>query len=72
MDQKAKRQNMNSDFTENWDAKQEMYETPNKGIILEPRSLWIKEWLIGHRVSLFRVGSKKEVWIRGLHRHQWL
>jgi hypothetical protein len=37
-----------------------VYETPNKGIVLEPRSLWIKEWPIGHRVSLVRVGTKKK------------
>jgi hypothetical protein len=39
MDQKAKPQNMNSNMEENWDADQEVYETPNKGIILEPRDL---------------------------------
>ncbi len=61
MDQKVKCQNMNSNLKEIRDAKQEVYETPNKGIVLEPRSLWIKEWPIGHQVSLVRVGTKKNV-----------
>jgi hypothetical protein len=39
MDQKAKHQSMNSNMEENWDANQEVYETPNKGTILEPRDL---------------------------------
>ncbi len=30
---------MNSNFEKNWDAKEEMYETLNRGIILEPKSL---------------------------------
>jgi hypothetical protein len=37
-----------------------VYETPNKGIVLEPRSLWTKEWPIGHRVSLIGVRAKKK------------
>jgi hypothetical protein len=43
MDQEAKRQNKNSDFKENRHAKQEVYETPNKGIVLEPKSLPTKK-----------------------------
>jgi hypothetical protein len=39
MDQNAKHQNMNSRMEENWDADQEVYETSNKGTILEPRDL---------------------------------
>lgn len=42
MDQEARRQNMNLNFEKNCDAKQEMYETLNRGIVLEPKSLWIK------------------------------
>jgi hypothetical protein len=30
---------MNSKLKENWDAKQQVYETPNKGTILKPRNL---------------------------------
>jgi hypothetical protein len=43
MDQKAKCQNMNSNFEENRDVDPKIYETPNKGTILEPRSLRTKE-----------------------------
>jgi hypothetical protein len=39
MDQEAKRQNMNLDLKKYRNAKQKVYETPNKGIILEPKSL---------------------------------
>jgi hypothetical protein len=39
MDQEAMHQNMNSNMEENWDVDQEMYETLNKGTILEPRNL---------------------------------
>jgi hypothetical protein len=39
MDQEIRRQSMNSDFEENWDAKQEMYETLNMDIVLELKSL---------------------------------
>ncbi len=60
MDQESKHQNMNSNLKENQNAKQEVYETPNKGIVLEPRSLWTKEWPIGHRVSLIGVRAKKK------------
>lgn len=41
MDQEAMHQNMNSNMEENWDVDQEVYETLNKGTILEPRNLWI-------------------------------
>jgi hypothetical protein len=33
---------MNLNFEENWNVEQELYETSNKGTILEPRSLWIE------------------------------
>jgi hypothetical protein len=39
------------------------------GIVLESRSLWTKQWFIGHQMSLVGVGAKKEMWIRGLHKH---
>jgi hypothetical protein len=42
MDQEANQQNMNSNLEKNWDANQEMYETPNMGMILEPISLRTK------------------------------
>jgi hypothetical protein len=43
-----------------------MYKTLNRGITLEPKSLWIEEWLERHGMSLVEVGAKKEVmWIGG-------
>ncbi len=36
---------MNSNLKENWDANQEVYETLNRDIILEPKSLQTKEHL---------------------------
>jgi hypothetical protein len=42
-----------------------MYETLNMGTILEPISLWTKEWPIAHRMSLVGVRVRKEIWIRG-------
>ncbi len=36
-------QNMNSNLEENQDVDQEVYETPNMGIVLEPGSLRTKE-----------------------------
>ncbi len=65
MDQEAKQQNMNSNLEENQDANHEMYETLNMGTILEPISLWTKEWPIAHRMSLVGVRVRKEIWIRG-------
>jgi hypothetical protein len=38
MDQEARHQNMKSNLEGNQDANQEVYETPNMGAILEPRS----------------------------------
>ncbi len=38
---------MNSNLKENQDANQEMYETLNRDIILEPKSLQTKERLAG-------------------------
>ncbi len=60
MDKKAKQTNMNLDLEENQDVEQELYETSNKGTILEPRSLWIGEWLAIHQVSLIKVGTRKK------------
>jgi len=39
MDPEVKHQNMNLDLEKNQDAEQEMYETSNRGTILEPRNL---------------------------------
>jgi hypothetical protein len=52
----------------NQDAYQELYETPNMGIILEPRSLQIEERPIRHQVSLVKVGTRIKMWTRGLQR----
>jgi hypothetical protein len=51
---------MNSNLEKNRNADQEMYETLNMGIILEPKRP------IGHWVSLIGVGVRKEMWTRGL------
>lgn len=32
----------------NWDAKQELYETPIMGITLESRSMWVEKQPIRH------------------------
>jgi hypothetical protein len=42
MDPKVKQQNMNLDLEKNQDAKQKLYETSNRGTILEPRNLQTK------------------------------
>jgi hypothetical protein len=42
-----------------------MYETPNRGTILEPKILRTKEQPTGDWAFLVRVGEKKELWIRG-------
>ncbi len=39
MDPKVKQQNMNLDLEHNQDAEQELYETSNRSIVLEWRSL---------------------------------
>jgi hypothetical protein len=64
MDKKVRHQNMNS----NRDANQEVYETLNMGIILEPRSLQTITRPIRHQVSLIKIGVIKEVWTRGLQK----
>ncbi len=69
MDQKAKCQNMNSNLEENWDVNQKIYETPNKGTILEPRNLWIKEWFARHQMFSIEVGVKRKMCIGGLQKH---
>jgi len=48
MDQKAKWQNMNSNFEENQNVKQKLYELSNMGIVLKLRSLRTKKWLTWH------------------------
>ncbi len=58
-------QNMNSNLEKNRDVNQEVYETPSRGIVLEPKSLQTKDQLARHHVSLIDVGVKKEVWTRG-------
>jgi hypothetical protein len=59
MDQKTKWQNMNSNFEQNWNVKQKLYEFSNMGTILKPRSLRTKEWPTWHRVFLIKIGVKK-------------
>ncbi len=56
---------MNSNLEENRDANCEMSQTPNKGTILEPKSLRIEKQPIGHLVSSIRVGARREVWTWG-------
>jgi hypothetical protein len=51
---------MNSNLEKKRNTDQEMYETPNMGIILEPKRP------IRHEVSLVKVGMRKEMWTRGL------
>ncbi len=46
-----------------------MHETPNRGTILKPRSLWTEEQPTGHRVSSISMGMKWKVWTRGPHKH---
>lgn len=58
---------MNSYVEKNQNVGQELYETSNKGTILEPRSLWIEEWPIGHWVSLIEVGTRKKVRTKALY-----
>ncbi len=48
MDWKAKHQNMNSNFVENQDVDQKVYDTPNKGTILWQKSLQTKEQHVRH------------------------
>jgi hypothetical protein len=43
MDQKTRRQNMNSNFEENQNVEQKLYESPNMGTTLKPRSLRTKK-----------------------------
>ncbi len=54
--------NTDSDLEENWDVKQELYEMPNQGIVLEPRILWTKEQLVWHWVFSIGIGMKRKVW----------
>ncbi len=60
---------MNSHLEENKDAYQEMYETPNKGTTLEPKSLQTKAWHVGYWVSPMEIGAIREVWIGGPQKH---
>jgi len=46
-----------------------MYETLNKGTILEPKSLQTKEQLARYWVSLVEIGVIREVWIGGPQKH---
>ncbi len=50
MDQKTRWQNMNSNFEENQNVKQKLYE---------PRSLRTKEQPAWHWVSLIKIGARK-------------
>ncbi len=63
MDQEVKGQDMNSNLEKNGDADRKVYEISNMSTILEPKSLWTKEQLAWHQMSLIRVGVKREVWI---------
>jgi hypothetical protein len=45
-----------------------MYETPNMGIVLEPKSLQTKEQLVGHKVFFVKVRTKREMWTMGLQK----
>ncbi len=60
MDQKAKWQNMNSNFEENRNVKQKLYESSNMGIVLKLRSLRTKEWPTRHWVSLIKIGVRNK------------
>jgi hypothetical protein len=51
---------MNSNLEKNWNEDQEMCETLNMGIVLEPNIP------IGHWGSLVGVGVRKQMWTRGL------
>jgi hypothetical protein len=42
-----------------------MYETPNRGIVLEPKNLQTKGQPTRHHVSSIDIGTKKEVWKGG-------
>ncbi len=59
MDQKAKWQNMNSNFEENQNVEQKLYESLNMGTILKPRSLRTKEQPAWHWVFLIKIGVRK-------------
>ncbi len=59
MDQKTRRQNMNSNFEENQNVEQKLYESPNMGTILKPRSLRTKKQPAWHWVSLIKIGARK-------------
>jgi hypothetical protein len=69
MDQKARCQNMNSNLEKNQDVDHKMYETPNRGIVLELKSLRIKEGPTRHWVFLVKVGAKRKMWTKGLQIH---
>jgi hypothetical protein len=38
-----------------------VYEMPNMGIVLKPKSLQTKEWHAKHQVSLVGMGAQREV-----------
>ncbi len=65
MDQEAKQQNMNSNLEKIPYVDQEVYETSNMGIILEPINLRTKEQPTKHQMSSVRVGVQREIWIGG-------
>ncbi len=69
MDQKARCQNMNSNLAKNQDVDPKIYGMSNKGTILEPKSLWTKEWFARHQMFSIEVGVKREMYIRGLQKH---
>ncbi len=72
MDQKGMCKNMNSNLEENWDVDQEVYETLNRGIVLELKSLQTKEQPARHHASSVDIGTKNKVWTGGFVEMPWL
>ncbi len=65
MDQEAKWENIISNIKEHRDVDWKVYETSNKGTLLEPRSLRREEWPTRHHVSSMGMGVWREAWIGG-------
>ncbi len=70
MDQKPRWENIIFDIVEYQNADQELYEMPNRGIILEPKSLQIEEWFAGHdQMFLVGMGVRWKVCTKGPQKH---
>ncbi len=66
MDQKPRWENIIFDIVEYQNAYQEVYEMPNRGIILEPKSLQIEEWFARHdHMFLVGMGVRWKVCTKG-------